>query len=45
MIEFTELERQILDEFWAGDSLLKGVLEKFCEMKADECRYWQSRPA
>lgn len=38
MMEFTELERQVLDEFRAGGSLLKAVLEKFCEMKADECR-------
>ena len=25
-------------EFVAGDSPLKSVLEKFCEMKADDCR-------
>ena len=37
MMEFTELERQILEEFRAGDGLLKAVLEKFCEMKAEEC--------
>jgi hypothetical protein len=38
MMEFTELERQVLGAFRAGDSLLKAVLEKFCEMKAEECR-------
>lgn len=38
MREFTELGRQVLEEFRAGDSLLKAVLEKFCEMKAEECR-------
>jgi len=37
-MELTELERQVLAEFCAGDSLLKAVLAKFCEMKADECR-------
>lgn len=37
-MEFTELERQVLDEFRAGNSLLKAVLEKFCEMKTEECR-------
>lgn len=26
------------DEFRAGECLLKAVLEKFCEMKAEECR-------
>jgi len=35
---FTDLERQILDEFCASEVLLKSVLERFCEMKADECR-------
>jgi hypothetical protein len=37
-MEFTELERQVLNEFRASESLLKTVLEKYCEMKADECR-------
>lgn len=37
-MDFTDLEQHVLDEFRAGDSLLKAVLEKFCEMKADECR-------
>jgi len=37
-MEFTELERHVLNEFRASESLLKTVLEKFCEMKADECR-------
>lgn len=37
-MEFTELERHVLEEFRAGDSLLKAVLEKFCEIKATECR-------
>ena len=37
-MEFTELERHVLDEFRASDGLLTSVLEKFCEMKADECR-------
>jgi hypothetical protein len=38
MMEFTELERQIMEEFRGGDGLLKSVLEKFCEIKAEECR-------
>lgn len=37
-MEFTELELQVLEEFRAGDSLSRAVLEKFCEMKAEECR-------
>lgn len=35
---FSDLERHVLEEFKASDGLLKTVLEKFCEMKADECR-------
>src|SRR5271167_2150019 len=35
---FSDLERHILDELQAGNSLLKAVLEKVCEMKTEECR-------
>lgn len=37
-MNFSELERHILDELRVRDDLLTAVLEKFCEMKADECR-------
>jgi len=36
-MEFTELERQVLEEL-KDSTHLKAVLEKFCEMKAEECR-------
>ncbi|HEY4901375.1 MAG TPA: hypothetical protein VIH91_11210 [Terriglobales bacterium] len=37
MMDFTDLNRQVLEEL-KDSTHLKGVLEKFCEMKADECR-------
>ena len=37
-MNFSDLERHVLNEFRASDGLLKAVLEKFCELKADECR-------
>ena len=38
MTGFTESERYILEQFRAENSMLKAVLAKFCELKADEYR-------
>jgi len=37
MMDFSDLERQVLTDL-KDSTHLKAVLEKFCEMKADECR-------
>lgn len=37
MMDFTDLERQVLEDL-KDSTHLKGVLEKFCELKAEECR-------
>ena len=37
MMDFSDLERQVLEDL-KDSTHLKAVLEKFCEMKADECR-------
>ena len=38
MTGFSDNERYVLTECQQGNSLLKAVLAKFCEMKADEYR-------
>ena len=38
MTGFTESERYILEQFRDENSMLKAVLAKFCELKADEYR-------
>jgi len=35
---FSDLDRHVLQEFKESFGHLKAVLEKFCEMKTDECR-------
>ena len=37
MMDFSDLERQVLEDL-KDSTHLKSVLEKFCELKADECR-------
>ena len=37
MMDFTDLERQVLEEL-KDSTHLKAVLEKFCELKGEECR-------
>ncbi len=37
MMDFSDLERQVLEDL-KGSTHLMAVLEKFCELKADECR-------
>jgi hypothetical protein len=37
MMDFSDLERHVLEDLKASTHL-KAVLEKFCELKADECR-------
>jgi hypothetical protein len=37
MMDFPDLERQVLEDL-KDSTHLKAVLEKFCEMKAEECR-------
>jgi hypothetical protein len=37
MMDFTDLERQVLEDL-KNSTHLKAVLEKFCELKAEECR-------
>lgn len=38
MTGFTESERYVLGQFRDDNSMLKAVLAKFCELKADEYR-------
>ena len=38
MTGFSDSERCVLNDFQEGNSPLKAVLAKFCELKADECR-------
>jgi len=38
MTGFTESERYVLEQFREENSMLKAVLAKFCELKADEYR-------
>ena len=37
MMDFSDLEREVLEDL-KGSTHLKAVLEKFCELKADEYR-------
>jgi hypothetical protein len=37
MMDFSDLERQVLEDL-RDSTHLKAVLDKFCDMKADECR-------
>ena len=36
---FSDLDRHVLQEFKESFGHLRAVLEKFCELKADECRH------
>ena len=38
MTGFTDSERYVLEQFRDENSMLKAVLAKFCELKADEYR-------
>ena len=35
---FSDLERHVLEQFKSDTGYLKAALQKFCELKADECR-------